>query len=267
MTLVQVEDARHDVQSMQCLQAPDAEQELLADPHTYVAAVEPRRQSAILRRVALDIGVEQQQGAPPDGRLPDPRAQRPVAGLDLQRDRLAVRPHGRLERQLGDIHLRVFLLLPAGGVEPLTEVALAIEQSDTDERYSQVRGALDVVAGQHAQPAGVDRQRFVDPEFGREVGDRLAPQDPGVRVAPGRGTVPVLLQPAERVIDPVRQRQVADALVQIDERHLRQQGHGVAPQLVPTGRIEIPEQAHGAGVPAPPHVPGKRPESALEWPD
>lgn len=88
-----------------------------------------------------------------------------------------------------------------------------------------------------------------------------------MRVAPRGGAFAVLLQPPERVIDAVGQREVADALVEVVERHLREQRHRVAAQLLPARRIEVLEQAHGAGVPAPPHVPRKRPEPALERPD
>ena len=190
--LVEVEDAGHDAQRMQRLQPADAEQQLLPNAHADVAPVEPRRQGAVLRRVPLDVRVEQQERPPPHGRLPYPRAQGSGAGRDHRHDRLAVRPDRRLQWQLGEVYLRVVLLLPAGGVEPLPEIALAIEQADADERDAQVGGALDVVAGQHAEAARVDRQRLVDAELRGEVGDRLATQNADVRVPPtlrtARGT-------------------------------------------------------------------------------
>ena len=72
---VQVEHARVDAQRLQRADAADAQQQLLADAHAVVAAVEPRRQLAVLGLVALDVGVEQQQRVAPD-REPSRRAPR-----------------------------------------------------------------------------------------------------------------------------------------------------------------------------------------------
>ena len=86
------------------------------------------------------------------------------------------------ERQVEEVVLGVALLLPAVHGEVLAEVALAVHQADADERQAEVAGALQVVAGQHAEAAGVDRHALVQAELGAEVGD-----------AAGRG---VALRPA-----------------------------------------------------------------------
>ena len=75
----------------------------------------------------------------------------------------------RLDRQVVEVQLRVRLLLPAVGGEVLLEVAVAIQQPDADQRHAQFAGALQVIPGQNPQTAGVDRQRLVQPELGREV--------------------------------------------------------------------------------------------------
>ena len=64
------------------------------------------------------------------------------------------------------------LLLAAAGVDALTEVALAVEQPDADERQRIVRGLLEEVAGERAETAGVDRERHVHGELGAEEGAR-----------------------------------------------------------------------------------------------
>ena len=63
------------------------------------------------------------------------------------------------------------LLLPAVGDEALAEVAVAVEEADADERHAEVARRLQVVAGEHAEAAGVLRERLGDAELGREVGD------------------------------------------------------------------------------------------------
>ena len=70
------------------------------------------------------------------------------------------------------VEVGVALLLPAVGVERLAEVAVPVEEADADERHAEVAGRLEVVAGEHAEAAGVLGERLGDAELGREVGDR-----------------------------------------------------------------------------------------------
>lgn len=63
------------------------------------------------------------------------------------------------------------LLLPAVPGEGLAEVAVPVEQADTDERDPEVARRLEVVPGEDAEAAGVLRQGGGDAELGREVGD------------------------------------------------------------------------------------------------
>ena len=83
--------------------AADAQQQFLPDAHAPVAAVEPRSQLAVLRRVAVHVGVEQQKVAAPHLHAPDFGEDRPAAGLDLDRDRFAFGADRRLHRHLRDV--------------------------------------------------------------------------------------------------------------------------------------------------------------------
>ena len=56
-------------------------------------------------------------------------------------------------------------------VEPLPEVAAAVVEADADERDAELGGRLEMVAGEDAEAARVDRQALVEPELGREVRD------------------------------------------------------------------------------------------------
>ena len=76
-----------------------------------------------------------------------------------------------VERQPARVVPRVALDLPVALVEPLPEVAAAVEEADADERDAELGGRLQVVAGEDAEAAGVDRQALVEAELGREVGD------------------------------------------------------------------------------------------------
>ena len=64
----------------------------------------------------------------------------------------------------------VAFLLPAVGVEALSEVALGVEQADPDQRDTEVGRRLEMVAGEHAETTRVLGERFGDPELRGEVG-------------------------------------------------------------------------------------------------
>ncbi len=53
------------------------------------------------------------------------------------------------------------------------EVALGVQQPDADEGDAEVGGRLQVIAGEHAEPARVLRERLGDAELGGEVGDEV----------------------------------------------------------------------------------------------
>ena len=173
--LVQMHDAGRDAERRERADAADAEQQLLADADALIAAVQPRRQLAVLGAVAVHVGVEQQERVAADRDPPDAGDDPSGPRLDLDGDRHAV-ARGRLHRQLPMIDVDVLLALPAVAVEPLPEVALVVVQADADERDAEVGRALEMVAGQDAEAAGVDRHRLVQAELGREVRDRPGAQ-------------------------------------------------------------------------------------------
>ena len=170
VALVDVEDGRHDAERGQGARPADAEHELLPEPVLAVAPVERVGDAPGALRVALDVGVEEQERHA--GRLgpPDLCAHGLAGQVDGDRDRRAARV--ALERQaaLLGIDLDVALLL-AVAVDGLAEVAHPVEQADGDEREAEVGGRLEVVSGEDAEPARVDGQLLADAELHAEVGD------------------------------------------------------------------------------------------------
>ena len=61
----------------------------------------------------------------------------------------------------------------------LGEVSFGVEQSQADQRKTEIGGFLQVIAGQHAQAARIDGQHFMQPKFHRKVGDGLVLYDFG----------------------------------------------------------------------------------------
>src|SRR5262249_51450019 len=75
------------------------------------------------------------------------------------------------ERQREEVILGETLLLPTFRVQVLAEVPFAIHQAHANERYAEVTGALEMVAREYAQTAGVNRDALVNAELGGEVRD------------------------------------------------------------------------------------------------
>ena len=141
--------------------------------------------------IAFDVGIEQQQIAASHLHAPDFGADGSAAGFDLYGDRFAVRPDRRLPSAvwLTSVWMYSSCCQPVA-VEALAEISLAVKQADADQRNVQVRGALDVIAGQHAQAAGIDRQRLVQAELGREISHRTRPQTRRHGALPRCGRLP-----------------------------------------------------------------------------
>ena len=186
VALVHVHDAGLDAERAQGDDPAGAEQRVLLQARAGIAVVQARGDPARDAVVLRHLGVEEEERDAPDVHPPD-----------LRHDVAAADRHGDLQRRalgaLGDEHggraLGVGrdpeLLLPAGDVDALAEVAAAVHEADGDERQRHVGRLLDDVAGQRAQAAGVDRQRLVHRVLGAEERDRallvddVGPRGPG----------------------------------------------------------------------------------------
>ena len=180
MPFVQVVDGRLDSERLQRPDPADPEQRVLREPDRAVPLVEPRGRPAARRVVLGQLGVEQVERHAADVDAPDleRRSRRRRRGrTSLQRP--AVGAGDPRHRQALRIVLDPVLLLPAVQVEPLPEVAAPVEEADRDQRQRLVARLLEDVAGEHAEPARVDRQRRVDAVLGAEERDR--PVDPRPR--------------------------------------------------------------------------------------
>ena len=159
MALVGVEHLGVGADRGERLQAADAEQDLLAQPVLAVAAVEPVRDRPLGRRVLGHVGVEQVERHAADVDLPDGGVQQRAGQLHADAHRLAGGVDGAAHRQRRGVERVERLALLARRGQVLAEVAVAVEEADRDDRHAQVGGGLEVVAGQHAEAAGVLRQR------------------------------------------------------------------------------------------------------------
>ena len=262
VAFVEVQDAGRNAQRSQRPDAAHAEQQFLANTDTLVTTVEARGQLAIFGLIAVHVRVEQKQRIASDRQLPHASADSAGARFDRHHQRLAV-AHRRAEGKQVRVDGDVILVLPAAQVQPLTEVSLAVVQTHAHEGHAQIGRALDVIAGQDAQAARVDGQRFVEAELGGEVRNRPGPQHAGVAGAPGVLRVQVLLHPPVGVVDSTVQSERRGALFQLVDRNPSEQRHWIVVDFAPQRGVQFAEEARGVRVPAPPQVLGEGAQSLM----
>ncbi len=182
---------RRDAQCAQRPDAADAQDQLLVEPHLPSADVEDVGDRAVRVVVAGVVRVEQEDRHAAHLEQPDGGVDHPAGQLDRDGQRVADLVQHAQEREAPQVEVGVLVLLVPVRVDRLAEEAPAVEETHADERERHVAGGLHVVAGEHAEAAGVDAERLVEAVLGAEVGDRPR------QLA---GVVPV-----EPVVGPVRQ--------------------------------------------------------------
>jgi hypothetical protein len=254
VALVQVPDSGRDAERAKRAHPANSQDHFLLDPRFAVAAVQAGRELPIPRRVLGQVCIEQEQPHAPQAHTPHRGQHCAIAERHGSDAGPAFRRERRLDRRLGPRQPLVVLFLPAVVGHALVEVALRVHEPDAHQGDAEVTRFLAVIAGQHAETAGIDRQRPVQRELGREVGDRAAVQhvpvgapprvfQPALLVAPANGLVIGLQEPG--IVGSLAEALLGDLL-----EHLHRVVQGAAPERV----VETAEHVPGPGIPAPPEV-------------
>ena len=197
-----------------------------------------------------------QKVAAADIDAPDLGANRATTGFNFDHHRFPIFANGQFHGELADVGLQVLFPLPTVLIQALQEVALPVEQADADEGNAQVGCTLDVVSGEHAQAAGINRQRFVQTELRGKIGNRVGPEHPGIHGAPGAVCPQVLLLAAVDIVDAAMQTEFGGAAFDFSHGHLVEQRDGILIQLPPAGGIEVAKQTDRLVVPTPAEITG-----------
>jgi hypothetical protein len=253
MPLVEVHEAGLDAHRAQRAHAAHAEQDVLRQARVRVADVQPRGDPPGELVVLGPLGVEQVERDAAHVDAPDLRDDVDPADRDGHRERQAVVAGDERSGHAVGIGVDPVLVLPAPRVDALAEVALPVHEADGDHRDREVGRLLEDVAGQRAEPAGVDRQRGMDGELGTEVrGGTLGGDGAGDGVA--RQVLLHRLLEHGRAAEQPGVRGGAAAGLGAD---LLEEADRVAGDLLPAQRIERAEDLLAVWHPAPAVVVGK----------
>ena len=186
-------------------------------------------------------------------------AKRHRLGGDLHRanQRLGVTVQHRLEWEILRVKLAVVFRLPVFGIDRLLKIALAVKQADPHEAKAEVAGRLRVVAGQHPQAAGRDRQRRVKAELRAKVGYRALSQAGRVLRRPRVGRVQIGVELLEYPLHATVEFLVEQPHTQFLVRQFPQHRHGVVVEIAPRARRQLLEHILRILVPRPPQVAGE----------
>ena len=262
VALVHVPDIRLVAKAPQGAHTADAQHQLLRDAHLLVAAVEPRRELAILGAIRVDVGVHQEERHAANLELVDLGVDRAAGQLHLYHNLSAVGVEGRDGGHIGEVELVVLGVLPPARVEALAKVALGVDEADRDEGQAHVAGLLHVVAGEDAEAARVDRQRLVDAKLGAEVGYLHIL---GLRVmlaVPGLLGAQVGVQALQHRVVALDVGAVGGDLLQLALAHIAQKVHGVMVVQLPEVGVDLAKQILRLRVPGPPEVVGQLAQAA-----
>ena len=246
VAFVAVVDGRTYAHNPQCPDTANAQQDFLLETVFPVAAVELIGDLAVLLHVVFEVGIQEVEVGAADADLPDTGVHHAAGHLHGDGHPVAVLVGYRLCRNLEEVLGVVFRHLIALRGEPLGEIAVTVEQADSDHVNVHVAALLEVVAGQDAQTSGIDLQAGVEPVFHAEICD-------------GRGAA---LGLAGHIgVELVHHRtEIADELLVLRqlviplEADRIQDNHRVMSATVPNIRIYVFEQCFCVVVPAPPKI-------------
>ena len=236
--------------------AADAGQDLLLHAMFLIAAVEAVGDPAQVVLVLRDVGIQQQQRNTTDLRHPDLRMQSAaVRQCQLNQRGRAGTVGEQPQRQPQRVERRVVFVLPTVGGQRLPEVAGAVVQAHRDQRQSEIRRGLQMVAGQDSQATRVVRQHLGDPELHRKIGDAVG-HGSAVLVlllVPQRAAQ-IIVQIGGQMIEPVQESAVDRQFVQPCRAHRAQQRNGILTALHPQVRVDRAEEILRRLVPRPTQV-------------
>src|SRR3954453_16806324 len=150
-----------------------------------------------------------------------------------------------------EVVIGIAFLLPAGIVQLLSEIALLVQEADTDQWHAEIAGGFEVIAGEQPQAAGENRQALGQAKLSRKIrGLPRLVMAMGVR-KPCRLRRHVRRELSHHPFDVSNESGVVGSLTQPLLIDRAKQPDRVVPGRLPEIRIEPAKQLDGLEVPCP----------------
>jgi hypothetical protein len=236
--------------------AADAENDLLLDAHGPVAAVKAIGDAAVAIAVPGTSVSSRKSFDPAHDGAPDAQRDRAPLQLDAHAQIGAALDRDQLHRQLREVGVGISGALIAFAVDGLGKVALAVKQTDCDQRHAHVACRLAVITGKDSQTSGVDWQAFVETEFGAEIRDQIVAAKLRQILAPG-ARVEVGIERSKRALEAGAKNRVLCGLDQPALVDSSEESPGITGNRVPQRLMQPLEQLAGRSIPAVPEIAGQ----------
>ncbi|OPZ97884.1 MAG: hypothetical protein BWY71_01450 [Planctomycetes bacterium ADurb.Bin412] len=253
MAFIHMANIRIDSQRFDCPKTADPQQNFLPQTHFVIPAIQLGGNLPVFYPVAAHVGIQQIQIHAAYEDPPDLHHHIPVSDIDMKTDRPSVFPQHQPDGHIVKVIFRIRFLLPAVRVQILLKIPLPVEQSDADQRQAQIAGTFEVITGENAQTAGINRQAFVQSELRTEIGYRsrlLFVIDGVIPARPAHVGI-------QFFADAVQMRQKSSIfgnLIQPLLRKLAQHLHRIMAAFFPQFPVQPAKHIRGVVIPAPPQI-------------
>src|SRR6266581_384262 len=258
MPFVEMKNARFNSELSQQSHTTDAQHFFLHHARLAIAAVEMSCYQAVGFSILRNIRVQQIELYPSDAHTPGAGPDGPAAHRHFDQNRLLLCILDQFKRQFVSIVFPVRFFLPATEIQTLSKVTEAIEQADRHERQIEIARRFQMIAGEHSQSTGIERQRVVHTILGTEISDRILARYSGrkLQLLPGLVVGNVRVKALHKFLDAFRKDWLGGHLSETKVRNPGQQNAWILFALRPKARIYVAKNVRTVGCPAPPIIPG-----------
>src|SRR6185503_3982516 len=171
MTFIEMKYRWSKPELLQQTNAANAQHHLLHQARFPIAAIEVARDQSIDFIVLRNVRIKQVKLHAANICTPDSRRDGAATHYHLNQQRLALFIVDALQRQLVNVIFAIFLFLQIVAAQALTEISEAIKQTESNQRHIQIARGLQMIAGENAKSARVERQRIVHAKLSAEIRD------------------------------------------------------------------------------------------------
>src|SRR5262245_40136255 len=140
------------------------------------------------------------------------------------------------------------------GSDALIKIALRVNEAHADQRQSEIGSLFAMISREDSKAAGIDRQRDMQPEFRRKIGDRVPGHIGMLFAEPGALRRQGFVKGHHYAVVMAQERGVRSRRLQLCLGDLLQEFYGIVMCQFPEGLIQMLKKPASVGLPTPPQV-------------